>query len=259
VSSPPAAGSLDAAAVRRVWDEVLAVVRRRSQRSWALVREASVRDVHGDEVVLVFQHAAHATMFSAQAELLGEALRELLGGTWRVRAELGGEAGGQRPAGGTGRTAAAPRPAPAAAPPRAAASSAPAPTRPAPADDGGWPETARPGGVDAPPPRPAEPERPASRGKAPAAPARPAKAAPARGRPAPAARGRDSGPPPDEPPFDPDYDRPPAGPGGYEGFDPGDEPLDDANSVRVSSEEQAKQALSAQFIVEKIGDSNPRP
>jgi hypothetical protein len=45
----------------------------------------------------------------------------------------------------------------------------------------------------------------------------------------------------------------------YDGFDPGDEPLDDANAVRETSEEQAKRALSAQFIVEKIGESNPRP
>jgi DNA polymerase III subunit gamma/tau len=269
VTGPP--GSLDAAAVRRVWDEVLTVVRRRSARSAALIREATVRDVHGDEVVLTFQHAAHANMFPAQAELLGEALREILGGTWRVRAELAGEAGAAAP---SGPRAAAPAPAPAR--PQRDAAPAPAPPQRATtqrADDGGWPETARPGGVDAPPApaRPAEqpPERVAEPAPAKSAGAARAKAvarsaaaksAPAKGRGAPAARGRESGPPPpDEPPFDPDYDAPPPGRAMYDGFDPGDEPLDDANAVRETSEEQAKRALSAQFIVEKIGESNPRP
>ena len=87
---PAAPGSLDAAAVRRVWDEVLATVRRSSPRAWAVVREASVRDVQGDEIVLLFQHAVHANMLSAQSELLVESVREVLGGTWSVRAELGG-------------------------------------------------------------------------------------------------------------------------------------------------------------------------
>ena len=73
--------------------------------------------------------------------------------------------------------------------------------------------------------------------------------APAR-RGAPA-RGKDAGPPPDEPPFDPDYDRAP-----YDGFDPGDEPLDDASSVRESSEEQAIRAAGAHFTVERI-ESRP--
>jgi hypothetical protein len=43
--------------------------RRRSQKAWAVVREAMVRDVHGDEIVLVFQHLV-TCMFVAQAELL---------------------------------------------------------------------------------------------------------------------------------------------------------------------------------------------
>ncbi len=92
---PPATadhpGALDAAAVRRVWDEVLAVVRRRSPRAWAVVREAVVRDVHDEQILLVFQHAVHASMFGAQTELLVEAVREVLGGNWHVQAELGGD------------------------------------------------------------------------------------------------------------------------------------------------------------------------
>jgi DNA polymerase-3 subunit gamma/tau len=115
--------SLDAAAVRRVWDEVLTVVRRRSPRAWAVVREATVREVQGEEIVLVFQHLVHANMFGAQAELLVEAIGEVLGGTWRVRAELGGDQSGRAP-------------------------QLPAPDpEPEPARSGDWPTPARPGGA----------------------------------------------------------------------------------------------------------------
>jgi DNA polymerase-3 subunit gamma/tau len=43
----------------------------------------------------------------------------------------------------------------------------------------------------------------------------------------------------------------------YEGFDPGDEPLDDVldeNSARRSSEQQAMQLLQDAFGAEKIGE-----
>src|SRR5690606_19727241 len=67
-------------------------------------------------------------------------------------------------------------------------------------------------------------------------------------------RSRDDVPPPDEPPFDPDYDRAP-----YDGFDPGDEPIDDGTpAVRESSEEQALRAVTEHFSVERIGDTGPR-
>jgi len=63
----------------------------------------------------------------------------------------------------------------------------------------------------------------------------------------------------EEPPFDPDFDvsLPSAGPG-YEGFDPGDEPLDDVideKTARQSSEQQAMQLLQDAFGAEKIGES----
>jgi DNA polymerase-3 subunit gamma/tau len=239
VSAAPAhPGALDAAAVRRVWDEVLTIVRRRSQKAWALVRDAMVRDVHGNEIVLVFQHGAHASMFGSQVELLAEALREVLGGAWQIRVEVGGDERTRGPAPAS-RTPAAPAPAPSATPP--AAKAAP--------DDGGWPQTARPGsGADVPDDPPDPPARPAKaepRGRGAAAQPAPRKAAPAR-RGAPA-RGKDTAPPADEPPFDADDDRAP-----YDGFDPGDEPLDDASDVRQSSEEQAIRAAGAHFTVERI-------
>jgi DNA polymerase-3 subunit gamma/tau len=268
VSAAPAhPGALDAAAVRRVWDEVLTIVRRRSQKAWALVRDAMVRDVHGDEIVLVFQHAAHASMFGAQVELLVEALREVLGGAWQVRVEVGGDERSRGPA-PAGRAPTPPRPVPAAGPPAAAP---PAAARPAPtAEDGGWPETARPGsGTDMPddppdppaPPAKAEaPGRGSGRGTRPAAKAAPSRTAsppPAARTAGPARRGptspKDTVPSPDEPPFDPDYDRAP-----FDGFDPGDEPLDDASEVRESSEEQALRAVGAHFAVERIGELPPK-
>ncbi|HEX6869464.1 MAG TPA: DNA polymerase III subunit gamma and tau [Micromonosporaceae bacterium] len=333
---PP--GALDAAAVRRVWDEVLTVVRRRSSRAWAVVREATVRDVLGEEIVLVFQHAVHANMFGAQADLLAEAIQEVLGGTWRVRSELGGDqrgpGPGPAPSGPAGQVAAPARSAPApdvrrTPPPgqparsgRGAGAGQGSPSgqsrstpsggaggRPeeqsgdAPSeDDGGdWPTPAQPGGgmgaatADAVA-EPAAPARSAgargaattSRSGSPdrgnagsvrdggraSAPSRTEAAArPAgRGRSGPGARAGTTpagsawsdGPPPDEPPFDPDYDRAPAGGRGtslYEGFDPGDEPLDDGvdpSVARQTSEEQAIRLLSEQLGAERIADPPPR-
>ncbi len=59
----------------------------------------------------------------------------------------------------------------------------------------------------------------------------------------------------EEPPFDPDYDRPVADPR-FPGLDPGDELLDDANSVRESSEEAALRLLSEALGAEKIGETS---
>ena len=148
-------GALDAAAVRRVWDEILTTVRRRSVKAWAVVREAVVRDVHDDEIVLVFQHAVHANMFGAETELLLEALREVLGGTWRVRAELGGdERAGNQP----------PLPATVVAPSGPAVSTRPTPDSST--ETGGWPETARPGAGSAPADAGQAPHGPAPQGQA---------------------------------------------------------------------------------------------
>jgi DNA polymerase-3 subunit gamma/tau len=165
-------GALDAAGVRRYWDEVLTVVRRRGgQKPWAVVREAAVRDVHGDEIVLLFRHSVHAEMLGAQTEVLLDALHEVLGGRWRVRPEIGGDE----------RTRATPAPETrTTGEPAQSGGAQPAPS--APAGDDGWPEAARPGG----------------RAATPAAPARSAARA-AR----PAARGSSAVRPDDAPPFDP--------------------------------------------------------
>ena len=59
---------------------------------------------------------------------------------------------------------------------------------------------------------------------------------------------------PEEAPYDPEYDGPPAN-ASFEGFDPGDEPLDDVideKTARQSSEQQAVQLLQEAFGAEKI-------
>jgi DNA polymerase-3 subunit gamma/tau len=233
VERPVVGGQPDAATVRRVWDEVLTLIRRRSSRVHAFLREGAVRDVHGDEVVLLFRSTFHADRTSENAGLVVEALHEVLGGAWRVRVELGGD---ER----THRTA----PARPSGTPAREADERPAPA----AGSADWPETARPGGPATSAPAQAAPAT--NRGGAGGA--RAAKAAPARAsRPASSrgSRSRDEAPPPDEPPFDSDYG----------GFDPGDEPLDDGTpALRVSSEEQAMRAVTEHFAVERIGDTTPR-
>jgi DNA polymerase-3 subunit gamma/tau len=235
-------GAVDAAAVRRAWDEIVRFVQRRGKVLAATLSTAvTVRDVRGDELVLVTQHSQHVRRIDSQADLLIEALYEVLGVRWRVRVEVGGDERA-RTTPPVERTVAPVRRDNVSRPTGSAGS------------DSDWPEPARPGGA-----APREPARPPSarEGGAPArGPARSAaKAAPA-ARPAPARGGRSfAEPPPDEPPFDPEYDRAP-----YDGFDPGDEPLDDeTTSVRVSSEEQAIMAITAEFpAVEPIDDTSHR-
>jgi DNA polymerase III subunit gamma/tau len=84
-------GTVDAAAVRRIWDEVLAYVRRASPRSAAVVREAIVREVDGNTLVLVFKHPFHAQALSGDPRHVIEALSEVIGGKWQVRCEMSGQ------------------------------------------------------------------------------------------------------------------------------------------------------------------------
>jgi DNA polymerase-3 subunit gamma/tau len=108
-------------AIRRVWDEIVATVGRRSKRAAAVVREASVREVDGDTIVLLFQHTVHATMLAGAPQPLLDAVHQVFGGSWQVRCEARDTA---RPA--------------------APASVPPAPSRGTAGPD--WPEPARPGG-----------------------------------------------------------------------------------------------------------------
>jgi DNA polymerase III subunit gamma/tau len=148
VSGPPAGGALDAAGIRRLWDEVVITVGRSSKRAAAVAREAVVREVEGDTIVLLFQHQVHATMLTSSPEPVLDAVREVVGGTWRLRCESrdggAGPASGDRRSGDTAATVPTPEPGG--------------------RMDDGWPEPARPGGAvtraagDRPPPPPAAPD-----------------------------------------------------------------------------------------------------
>ena len=171
-----------------------------SKKAAAFAREAVVREVDGQTLILVFKHKIHADGVNNEPGPLLEAVHQILGGVWSVRCEVGGDT----------RKAAAPAVAPAPA----------ARARPAQAADD-WPTPARTG--------PATPARPA-----------PAK--------------NDAGPQDEEVPYDPEFDGPP--PPALQGFDPGDEPDHDTDSlaVRQTSEEQALDSLRKSFNIEKIAE-----
>jgi DNA polymerase III subunit gamma/tau len=133
-AKPAAApGALDAAAIRRVWDEIVATVGRRSKRAAAVVREATVRDVEGGTIVLLFQHTVHASMLAGSPQQLLDAIHEVLGGSWQIRCEA--------------------RDVPSNPAPRRGAAAAPEQPAAGGAATGGadWPEPARPGGASAEP------------------------------------------------------------------------------------------------------------
>ncbi len=184
---------VDAATFRRHWDEIVRMVGQGSKKAAAFAREAVVREVEGNALVLVFKHKIHADGVNNDPAPLREAVRQVMGGSWELRCEIGGDQRQQ-----------AARPV-----------SAPIPQR------------------QAPPPASASPPA------APAKKATPAKAVPAKG----------AAPSDEDIPFDPEFD------GG--GFDPGDEPdvETDSLAVRQTSEEQALESLRKSFNLEKIAET----
>jgi DNA polymerase-3 subunit gamma/tau len=109
------------------------MVSRHSKRTAAVVREASVRDVDGETIVLLFRHSVHASMLATDTGPLLDAVHEVVGGTWQVRCEAADNPG------------AATAPLPAAGGSGSESMAAGAPAGAAVADDG-WPEPARLGG-----------------------------------------------------------------------------------------------------------------
>ncbi|MGE0838687.1 DNA polymerase III subunit gamma and tau [Pseudonocardia sp.] len=90
-AAAPAARGLDAAAVRRVWPEVLSATKQRKMRTHALLVTATVRTVADDTLVLAAGTAALARLLSEQSNLdiIADALNAVLGVRWRVRCEFG--------------------------------------------------------------------------------------------------------------------------------------------------------------------------
>jgi DNA polymerase-3 subunit gamma/tau len=258
-ASEPAAipGSLDVAAVRAVWGEVVTGVRRQSRVVAAYLEGATVRDLDGDTLVLLFQFAAHAQRIREAPGLLIQALHEVFGGSWNIRAELSGDER-QRPD-STPRGPVAPE-APAAepsvsgpSPVDGAGSATPsAPSVSPAADDPDWPTTARLGGASA-----------GSAGESGAEPAPPTSAAPSVSSPQKSGGRRSARTP--APKSNPASKGNQASKGSRNavpepvGFDPGDEPLDDAptgdsSGPRETAEEKVLRDLGQHFQVEKIGE-----
>ncbi|MFG3604547.1 DNA polymerase III subunit gamma and tau [Micromonospora chersina] len=109
------AGALDAVAVRRMWPEIVGKVGRKSKKVAAWAREATVREVEGQTLLLTFRYPFHAQALSNEPDLVLEALYEELGGRWQIRCEVAGERGAAS-LDGPARPAAPARPAPVAQP-----------------------------------------------------------------------------------------------------------------------------------------------
>ncbi|WP_422750972.1 DNA polymerase III subunit gamma and tau [Micromonospora sp. WMMD1219] len=168
-------GALDAVAVRRVWPEVVGKVNRSNKRIAALMRDAVVRDLDGDTLVLTVKSTVLAKMMADHAAVLTDALYEELGGRWQIRCEVAGERGAAS-LGGPSRPSGASRAQADAAPGRNAPDSAP--VRPAAAPSGPASDTGsgRPD-ADAGPNRPGSDAGPGRPGSAHSGPGRPDSAA----------------------------------------------------------------------------------
>ncbi|MDI5978418.1 DNA polymerase III subunit gamma and tau [Amycolatopsis magusensis] len=86
--SEPASGGLDAAAVRRVWPELLAAIRKipGGRSTEAMLTQAGVQSVDGSSVVLTHTAEPLARRLAEphNSDKIAGALREVLGGEWRV-------------------------------------------------------------------------------------------------------------------------------------------------------------------------------
>ncbi|WP_431922864.1 DNA polymerase III subunit gamma and tau [Amycolatopsis tucumanensis] len=92
----PAPGGIDAAAIRRVWPDLLAAIRKTSRSTEAMMINATVQSVEGSTVVLAHSAEPLARRLSEprNADFIAGALHEVLGGTWQVRCVHGGGGGG---------------------------------------------------------------------------------------------------------------------------------------------------------------------
>ncbi|MDV6011290.1 DNA polymerase III subunit gamma and tau [Haloechinothrix sp. LS1_15] len=105
-----APGSIDAAALRGIWSQLLAAVRASSRSTEAMLTNATVHSVDGSSVVLSHTAEPLARRLSEprNAEAIAEALHQVLGGQWQVSCV---HAGSAPQGGGKQRTSAQPRPA----------------------------------------------------------------------------------------------------------------------------------------------------
>jgi DNA polymerase-3 subunit gamma/tau len=108
----PAPGDvIDAAALRRLWPDVLDVVKQSSRTTKALLDNAQVAAVDGSRLTLSAPSAPLAKMIGddRNTEVLRTALTSIVGGSWQVGVEVDGAPANRPPAA----TAATPAPSPA--------------------------------------------------------------------------------------------------------------------------------------------------
>lgn len=88
-------GEPDAAAVRSVWSAVRDKVRQRSRTTEVMLAGATVREVEDSTLVLTHESSPLAKRLSEQrnADVIVEALKDVLGVNWRVRCEPGAPPG----------------------------------------------------------------------------------------------------------------------------------------------------------------------
>jgi DNA polymerase-3 subunit gamma/tau len=98
-AAAPAGGDLDAAAVRRVWTDVLDAVGRRKRTTRALLDNAQVTALAGRDLTVTFKTSPLARQFEkgVNPEVLHDALAEVLGVDWMVRIEFGDATGQDAP------------------------------------------------------------------------------------------------------------------------------------------------------------------
>jgi DNA polymerase-3 subunit gamma/tau len=89
-------GALDTAALRRIWPEVLEVVKSVSRRTRALLDNAQVTGLAG-ELVTLSAPGALAKMIAddSNTSVLRSALTKVVGGEWKITVEGGANGGGE--------------------------------------------------------------------------------------------------------------------------------------------------------------------
>jgi DNA polymerase-3 subunit gamma/tau len=112
-TDPAPTGGLDAAAVRRMWDQILEAVKPRKRTTYALLSQhAQVVEVRGNTLVLAFGTAPVARQFElgVNVDVLREALKEFLGVDWQVETTVAGAPPAPSPAVSAAPRAAQPTP-----------------------------------------------------------------------------------------------------------------------------------------------------
>ncbi|MGH3949327.1 MAG: DNA polymerase III subunit gamma/tau, partial [Pseudonocardiaceae bacterium] len=94
-ADPAPGAGLDATAIRGIWPQLLAAIRRSSRSTEAMLTNATVHSVDGSTVVLshTAEPLARRLSETRNAEVIAAGLGDVLGGEWQVRCVHAGSAG----------------------------------------------------------------------------------------------------------------------------------------------------------------------